>query len=99
MNSAAPHGSTGASTATAYSIGQQLIITSWDVLFAVILVSWVFGWSGGKALVESSYEDAKAKSRELKEKRRSSEAPVAREKGDGAHSAYNALIRRLVSFE
>lgn len=24
---------------------------------------------------------------------------LAREKGDGAHSAYNALIRRLVSFE
>ncbi len=70
MNSAALSGSTSASTATAYSIGQQLIITSWDVLFAVILVSWVFGWSGGKELVESSYEDAKVKSRELKEKRR-----------------------------
>jgi hypothetical protein len=26
-------------------------------------------------------------------------ALLAREKGDGAHSAYNALIRRLVSFE
>jgi hypothetical protein len=24
---------------------------------------------------------------------------LARERGDGAHSAYNALIRRLVSFE
>lgn len=24
---------------------------------------------------------------------------LARQKGDGAHSAYNALIRRLVSFE
>jgi hypothetical protein len=24
---------------------------------------------------------------------------LAKEKGDGAHSAYNALIRRLVSFE
>ena len=70
MNSAALHDSTSASTATAYSIGQQLIVTSWDVLFAVILVSWVFGWSGGKALVESSYEDAKAKSRELKAKRK-----------------------------
>ncbi len=70
MNSAALHDSTSASTATAYSIGQQLIVTSWDVLFAVILVSWVFGWSGGKELVESSYEDAKARSRELKEKHR-----------------------------
>jgi uncharacterized membrane protein YbhN (UPF0104 family) len=70
MNSAALSGSVDASTATAYSIGQQLIISAWDVLFAVIVVSWVFGWSGGKALVESSYEDAKVKSRELKAKRK-----------------------------
>ncbi len=70
MNSAALSGSTGASTATAYSIGQQLIISAWDVLFAVIVVSWVFGWTGGKALVESSYQDAKVKSRELKAKRK-----------------------------
>jgi uncharacterized membrane protein YbhN (UPF0104 family) len=70
MNSAALSGSTSASTATAYSIGQQLVISAWDVVFAVILVSWVFGWSGGKELVESSYQDAKVKSRELKEKRR-----------------------------
>jgi len=40
------------------------------VLFAVIMVSWVFGWSGGKALVESSSADAKVKSRELKAKRK-----------------------------
>jgi uncharacterized membrane protein YbhN (UPF0104 family) len=71
MNSAALSGSTSASTATAYSIGQQLVISAWDVLFAVIVVSWVFGWSGGKELVESSYQDAKAKSRELKDKHRS----------------------------
>ena len=70
MNSAALSGSIDAATATAYSIGQQLIISAWDVVFAVILVSWVFGWSGGKALVESSYEDAKVKSREMKEKRK-----------------------------
>ncbi|HET6997791.1 MAG TPA: lysylphosphatidylglycerol synthase domain-containing protein [Solirubrobacterales bacterium] len=70
MNSAALSGSVDAATATAYSIGQQLIISAWDVIFAVIIVSWVFGWSGGKALVESSYTDAKVKSRELKEKRK-----------------------------
>ena len=72
MNSAALSGSVDASTATAYSIGQQLIISAWDVLFAVIVVSWVFGWTGGKALVESSYEDAKLKSKELKARRRRS---------------------------
>jgi len=72
MNSAALHGSVDAATATAYSIGQQLIVSAWDVLFALILVSWVFGWSGGKALVESSYQDAKTRSRELKDRRKKS---------------------------
>lgn len=70
MNSAALSGSADASTATAYSIGQQLIVSAWDVVFAVVLVSWVFGWSGGKDLVESSYRDAKVKSREMKDKRK-----------------------------
>lgn len=70
MNSAALAGEANAATATAYSIGQQLVTSAWDVLFAVILVSWAFGWSGGKALVESSYEDAKAKGREMREKRK-----------------------------
>jgi uncharacterized membrane protein YbhN (UPF0104 family) len=70
MNSAALSGSVDASTATAYSIGQQLIVSAWDVVFAMILVCWVFGWSGGKALVESSYADAKVRSRELKAKRK-----------------------------
>jgi uncharacterized membrane protein YbhN (UPF0104 family) len=68
MNSAALSNSTDAATATAYSIGQQLVTSAWNVVFAVALVSWVFGWSGGKALVESSYEGAKEKSREMKEK-------------------------------
>lgn len=70
MNSAALSGDASASTATAYSIGQQLVISSWDVIFAIILVSWVFGWSGGKQLVRSSYEDAKVKSQELKASRK-----------------------------
>jgi uncharacterized membrane protein YbhN (UPF0104 family) len=70
MNSAALSGSVDASTATAYSIGQQLVISAWDVLFAVIVVSWVFGWTGGKALVQSSYEDAKVKSKEMRESRK-----------------------------
>ncbi len=69
MNSAALAGSTSAKTATAYSIGQQLIISAWDVIFAVLLVCWVFGWSGGKQLVESSYAEAKEKSRELRAKK------------------------------
>lgn len=70
MNSAALADSTNAATATAYSISQQVVTSAWNVLLAVVLVSWVFGWSGGKALVESSYKDAKVKSREMKDKRK-----------------------------
>lgn len=40
------------------------------MVFAVVLVSWVFGWSGGKKLVETSYQEAKLKSQDLKEKRK-----------------------------
>jgi len=70
MNSAALSGEASAKTATAYSIGQQLIISAWDVLFAIVLVSWAFGWSGGKQLVESSYTEAKVKSSEMRESRK-----------------------------
>jgi hypothetical protein len=31
------------------------------VVFAIVLVSGIFGWSGGRQLVESSYEEAKVK--------------------------------------
>jgi uncharacterized membrane protein YbhN (UPF0104 family) len=70
MNTAALSDSTSAATATAYSISQQVVTSAWNVLLAVVLVSWVFGWSGGRALVESSYADAKVKSREIKDKRK-----------------------------
>jgi uncharacterized membrane protein YbhN (UPF0104 family) len=75
MNSVALSGSTNAATATAYSISQQLVTSAWNVILAVVLVSWVFGWTGGKALVRSSYDDAKVKSREMKEKRRRKKEP------------------------
>ena len=42
-------------TAVAYSTAQQLITTAWNVLFALILVVLVFGWTGGKQLVGTSY--------------------------------------------
>jgi uncharacterized membrane protein YbhN (UPF0104 family) len=74
MNSAALKKDTSAGNATAYSASQQLITSAWNVVFAVILVSWVFGWSGGKDLVRSSYEEAKVKSREMREKRRTRRA-------------------------
>ena len=42
---------TDAATATAYSLGQQLAITAWNVVVALVVVIWAFGWSGGKVLV------------------------------------------------
>ena len=60
---------TSTSNATAYSVAQQLIISAADVVLAIALVSWVFGWSGGKQLVRQSYAGAEIKRRELKEQR------------------------------
>jgi hypothetical protein len=56
-------------TAVDYSTAQQLITTAWNVFFAVVLVVWVFGWSGGKTLIGESYSDAKVKVAEQKEHR------------------------------
>ena len=74
MNSAALKKDTSAGNATAYSASQQLITSAWNVVFAVILVSWVFGWSGGRDLVEASYREAKVKSTEMREKRKTRRA-------------------------
>jgi uncharacterized membrane protein YbhN (UPF0104 family) len=60
---------TSSTTATAYSIGQQLITTAFNVGFAVVLVCIVFGWSGGSKLVRDSYADAKVKAGEMKASR------------------------------
>lgn len=68
-NVAALHGVTDAATATAYSLGQQLAITAWNVALALVLVVWAFGWTGGKLLVEQSYADAKVKVEERKARR------------------------------
>jgi len=60
---------TNSTTATAYSISQQLITTAFNVGFALVLVCLVFGWSGGSQLVKESYADAKVKAGEMKEQR------------------------------
>jgi uncharacterized membrane protein YbhN (UPF0104 family) len=62
---------TSSTTATAYSIGQQLITTAFNVVFAVVLICIVFGWSGGSKLVKDSYADAKTKASEMKSSRSS----------------------------
>jgi uncharacterized membrane protein YbhN (UPF0104 family) len=50
---------TDAKTAAAFSVAQQLVGTAWNVVFALILVLTVFGWTNGKALVKTSYAEAK----------------------------------------
>jgi uncharacterized membrane protein YbhN (UPF0104 family) len=68
-NVAALDNVTDAATATAYSLGQQLAVTAWNIAFAVVLVMWAFGWAGGRVLVEQSYADAKVKVAEQKAQR------------------------------
>jgi uncharacterized membrane protein YbhN (UPF0104 family) len=69
VNAIALESVTDTATATAYSLGQQLAITVFNIAFATILVVWAFGWSGGKLLVWQSYDDAKVKVAEQKEQR------------------------------
>ena len=70
-------------TAVAYSSAQQLIVTAWNVAFALILVVLVFGWTGGKVLVGGAYVDAKGKVAEQKEQRaaRKAEKRAAKDAG------------------
>jgi uncharacterized membrane protein YbhN (UPF0104 family) len=62
------------SQAVDYSTAQQLVTTFWNQVVAIVLVCWVFGWSGGKMLVGQSYADAKAKVAETKEERKEKKA-------------------------
>ena len=66
FNVASLNGVTDPTTATAYSVAQQLVTTAWNILFAILLVVWVFGWTGGKELVGGSYAEAKQKAAEHK---------------------------------
>jgi uncharacterized membrane protein YbhN (UPF0104 family) len=70
LNALALESYTDSATATAYSLSQQLITTAWNILFAIALVSFVFGWQGGKQLVSSSYVEAKEKAASMQDERR-----------------------------
>ena len=74
VNAIALESVTDTATATAYSLGQQLAITAFNIVFATILVVWAFGWTGGKLLVRQSYVDAKGKVAEQKEQRAAKKA-------------------------
>jgi uncharacterized membrane protein YbhN (UPF0104 family) len=74
VNAAALDDVTDAATATAYSLGQQLAITAFNIVFATVLVVWAFGWTGGKLLVRQSYDDARVKVADQKEQRAAKKA-------------------------
>ena len=66
FNVASLNGIATPTQATAYSVAQQLVTTTWNIILAVILMIWAFGWSGGKKLVSESYTGAKEKAAEQK---------------------------------
>jgi uncharacterized membrane protein YbhN (UPF0104 family) len=71
-------------TATAYSLGQQLITTAFNVGFAILLICVVFGWQGGSHLVRDSYADAKVKKEEMgadRREKRETKRQARREEG------------------
>ena len=80
---------TSSTTATAYSLGQQLVTTAFNVVFAIVLICIVFGWSGGSKLVKDSYTDAKEKASEMKASRGKGLDAVEGE-GDGDAQAVDA---------
>jgi uncharacterized membrane protein YbhN (UPF0104 family) len=64
FNVASLQGVTSSANATAFSVSQQLIMTAWNILVALVLVTWAFGWTEGRSLVEQSYAEAKEKTAE-----------------------------------
>lgn len=85
FNVASLNGIATPTQATAYSVAQQLVTTTWNIIFAVIVLVWAFGWSGGKSLVSQSYEGAKEKAAEQKAAREAKKA--AKEEAERAGRA------------
>jgi uncharacterized membrane protein YbhN (UPF0104 family) len=94
INTASLSDVTDPATAAAYSTGQQLIVTAFNVVFGVVLVVWAFGWSGGRQLVEGSYADAKQKVAEQKADRAAKkEAERALEEAEGGGGGLRTRFR------
>jgi hypothetical protein len=81
------------STTVDYSTAQQLVTTAWNVLFATVLVIWVFGWTGGKLLIGQSYADAKGKVAEEKEARTARREAKRAELGEPGEGRFGRLRR------
>ena len=94
FNSFALESYTDTTTATAYSLGQQLITTAFNVGFAILLVCVVFGWQGGSKLVKDSYADAKVKKDEMSADRHDKREAKREAKREGARSGLMRVFRR-----
>jgi uncharacterized membrane protein YbhN (UPF0104 family) len=89
MNVIALEDYASADTATAYSIGQQLVTTAWNMVLAIVLACWVFGWTGGKGLVTESYAGAKEKASEQKAQRAQKRAEKKAAKYEARHQDHD----------
>jgi uncharacterized membrane protein YbhN (UPF0104 family) len=91
INTASLSDVTTPANATAYSVGQQLVVTAWNVLFGIALVVWAFGWTGGRALVGDSYTDAKTKMSEQRAQRAAKKEAAKAEDGEGTRGLRGRL--------
>jgi glycosyltransferase 2 family protein len=94
FNSFALESYTDTTTATAYSLGQQLITTAFNVGFAILLICVVFGWQGGSTLVKDSYSDAKVKKEEMSEGRQEKKEAKREARREGSRSGLLGVFRR-----
>ena len=94
FNSFALESYTDGTTATAYSLGQQLITTAFNVGFAILLICVVFGWQGGSKLVKESYSDAKVKKEEMSEGRREKKEAKREAKREEGRGGLMRVFRR-----
>jgi len=77
-------GVTSAANATAYSVAQQLVVTVWSIVLAIVLLVRAFGWSEGKTLVQQSYVQAKQKTAEQSAERKAKRRAKHEAKRGGA---------------
>ena len=94
FNSFALDSYTDTTTSTAYSLGQQLITTAFNVGFAILLICVVFGWQGGSKLVKDSYVDAKVKKEEMSEGRREKKEAKREAKREEGRGGLMRVFRR-----
>ena len=59
-----------ASVVTAYSLGQQLITTAWNVVFGLVMLATTIGWSQTRELIAQQRAEAKRTKAEKKAARR-----------------------------